>query len=226
MFWLIKSELEIYSAYRITRFRNSCSKKIGWALVLLSAVFKRHMCSLNRNVAKCWRDPGSHGHVRFSFSFDDLEMCKWALQKVWGFNPQLYRQADTRCIQWEFCPSKQLGIVNLCTCLNMDLGQVNTCVTVRVNLLSELGTPCVPCVAGDMATSGASCRLVLRTLMAHPTCVLPQERSDRYLWGYRSLRHSALGERRYCSPLNNVLGQIRTSKMPVLTDKGRREQLA
>lgn len=135
-------------------------------------------------------------------------------------------QADTLCIQWEFCPSKQLGIVHLCACLNMDLSQVNTRVAIRVNLLAELGTPCVPCVAGDMATSGASCRLVLRTPMAHPACVLLQESSDRYLWGYSSLRHSALGVRRYCSPSKDVLGQIHASKMPVLTDKGRREQLA
>lgn len=87
LFCLIKSELEIYFAYRITRFRNSCSKKMGWALVLL-AVLKRHTCSLNPNVARCWRDPWSHGHVHFSFFFDDLEMCTWAL-KIWGFNPQL-----------------------------------------------------------------------------------------------------------------------------------------
>lgn len=146
-------------------------------------------------------------------------MCTWALQKVWGFNPQLCRQTDTRCSQWEFCPSKQLGIVYLCTCLNVGLSQVNTRVAVRVNLLSEPGTPCVPRVTGDTATPGASCSLVLRTPMASPTCVLLQERSDRYLWGHSSLRHSAFGTQRYRSPLEDVLGQILTSKMPVLTDK-------
>lgn len=139
----------------------------------------------------------------------------WALQKVWGFNPQLCRQTDTRCSQWEFCPSKQLGIVHLCTCLSVGLSQVNTRVAVRANLLSELGTPCVPRVTGDTATPGASCSLVLRTPMAP----VLQERSDRYLWGYGSLRHSAFGTRRYCSSLEDVLGQIHTPKMPVLTDK-------
>lgn len=146
-------------------------------------------------------------------------MCKWALQKVWGFNPQLYRQTDTHCIQWEFCSSKLLGIVPYYPCPSVDLSEVNMCVAVRVNLLSEPGTPCVSRVTGDTATPGDSCRLVLRTPVAHPTCVLPQERSDRDLWGYSSLRHSPFGARRYCSPLEDVLGQIHASKMPVLTDK-------
>lgn len=219
MFCLIKSELEIYPACRITKFRNSCSKNTGWSLVLFLAVLKRHTYSLNPNVAKCWRDSRSHRHIHFSFFFDELEMCTWALQKAWGFNPQLCRQTDTRCIQWEFVLSKQLGIVHLCTCLNVGLSQVNTRVAVRTNLLLEPGAPCVPRVTGDTATPGASCSLVLRTPMAPPTCVLPQERSDRYLWGHSSLRHSAFGTRRYCSPLEDVLGQILASKMPVLTDK-------
>lgn len=44
--------------------------------------------------------------------------------------------------------------------------------------------------------------------------------------GYSSLRHSAFGAARYCSPSKDVLGQIGSFKMPALPDKGRREQLA
>jgi len=44
--------------------------------------------------------------------------------------------------------------------------------------------------------------------------------------GYGSLRQSAFGAARYCPSLRDVSGQIHAFKMPVLTDKGRGEQLA
>lgn len=153
-----------------------------------NSVRKAHVCSLNPNVVKHWRDPWSPGHVRFFF--DGLEMCKQALQKVWEFNPQPYRQRDTLCIQWEFCPSKQLGILHLYTCLDVDLSPVNTCVELYTLICFQSWERRVPRVTGDVATPGAPCRLVLRTPVAQPMCVLLQERSDRYLWGYSSLRHS------------------------------------
>lgn len=133
--------------------------------------------------------------------------------------PQLYRQTNTHCSQWQFCPSKRLGIVPSYPCLNVDLSRINTHVAVALICLQSREHPASLASPGTWPHLELSCRRVLRTLMAHPTCVLPQESSDRYLWGYSSLRHSAFGAQRYCPPLGDVLGQIDTSKVPVLTDK-------
>lgn len=74
--------------------------------------------------------------------------------------------------------------------------------------------------------SRASCKLVLRMLITNPHVSGHRRGAIDISEGYSSLRHLAFGVVRYRSPLKDVLGQIHTFKMPVLTDKGRREQLA
>lgn len=74
--------------------------------------------------------------------------------------------------------------------------------------------------------SRASCELTLRSLITSPHVSHRGRGAIDTAEGHSGLRHSAFGAVRYRCPLKDVLGQILTFKMPVLTDKGRREQLA
>lgn len=114
----------------------------------------------------------------------------WWFRKVQVITAQRLRVYSSAA-SWDKCPlhsagfhlNKQLRVVHLYTCLNMDLGQVNKQVALHSNLLSERGNTLCHLHGWVHVYMSSSEQAGVEDGDRESTRVSPQEGSDSYLWG-------------------------------------------